>query len=151
MEEHRIEVLAGRPELIETVARWHWQEWGHLTPTLSLTDRVEGLHGQADETWLVLEGDEPLGAATLVEHDMDTHPDLGPWIAGVYVRADRRGEGIGRTLNRQVAAVAAARGARTLYLYTDEAQEYWEHLGWYRIAEEPYLGETVTVMALDLS
>jgi GNAT superfamily N-acetyltransferase len=153
MSEQRIALLAEQPEHIETVARWPWEEWGHLTPTLSPADRVEGIRAQAPTTWLVLEDDEALASATLVEHDMDTHPELGPWIAGVYVRRDRRGAGIGRALNEHIAAAAAASGARTLHLYTGSAgsaRSYWEHLGWYRLGDEPYLGEIVSVMALDL-
>ncbi len=118
----RIEVLARHLELAETVARWHWEEWGHLTPTPSLDARVAGVRAQAASTFVTLYDGEAVGTAGLVEHDMDTQPDLGPWLAG----------------------------ADTLYLYTEAAQAFWERLGWYRIADEQYLGVTVSMMCLDL-
>jgi GNAT superfamily N-acetyltransferase len=147
----RIESVADRPELADVVAGWHFAEWGHLTPTLSLADRVQGVLAAADGTYVAVEGDEPVGTAGLVAHDMDTHPDLGPWLAGVYVTPDRRRRGVAAALTRFVAERAAAEGATTLYLYTDSAQSYWERAGWYRVGDEPYLGETVTVMGLRLS
>ncbi len=146
----RIECVADRPELAEVVAGWHFAEWGHSTPTLSLVDRVQGVLAAAAGTYVAVEGDERIGTAGLVAHDMDTHPDLGPWLAGVYVRPDRRRRGIAAALTRHVAERAVAEGATTLYLYTASAQSYWERVGWYRVGEEPYLGQPVTVMALDL-
>jgi GNAT superfamily N-acetyltransferase len=146
----RIERVADRPELAEVVAGWHFAEWGHLTPTLSLADRVHGVLAAGEGTYVAFEGDDPIGTAGLVAHDMDTHPDLGPWLAGVYVTPDRRRRGVAAALTGHVADEAAAVGATTLYLYTDSAQSYWERLGWYRLGDEPYLGETVTVMGLAL-
>ena len=58
---------------------------------------------------------------------------------------------IAAALTRHVAERAATEGATTLHLYTTSAQSYWERGGWYRVGDEPYLGEAVTVMALDLS
>ena len=146
----RIEVLARRPELAEMVAHWHWKEWGHLTPTLSLDARVAGVRDQAASMFVALEDGEAVGTAGFVERDMDTHPELGPWIAGVYVHPDSRRRGIAAALTRHVAAVAATGGAEKLYLFTDAAQSYWERLGWYRIADEQYLGEVVSIMGFDL-
>jgi GNAT superfamily N-acetyltransferase len=143
--------VADRPGLADVVAGWHFAEWGHLTPTLSLADRVQGVIAAAAGTYVALAGDEPIATAGLVARDMDTHPGLGPWLAGVYVRPERRGHGVAAALTRHIADRAAAEGATTLYLYTDSAQSYWERMGWYRVGDEPYLGETVTVMALRLS
>jgi hypothetical protein len=38
--------VADRPELAEIVAGWHFAEWGRLTTTLSLADRIRGMAGR---------------------------------------------------------------------------------------------------------
>jgi GNAT superfamily N-acetyltransferase len=153
----RIAGIAEHPELIETVARWHFGEWGHLEPGDSLAARVAYLNTQAAHpgripaTFIALEGDEPLGSASVVEHDMDTHPELTPWLASVYVKPDARGRGVASALVRRVMAEAATLGAPRLYLFTEGARGLYEKLGWHVIGAEQFQSVAVTIMAVDLA
>src|SRR5437764_828170 len=101
-------------------------------------------------TYVALEGDGGLlGSATLVEHDMSIHQDLHPWLAGVYVKAERRGQGTGSILVRHAVRKAAEMGIKRLYLYTNPAKGFYEKLGWRSIAFDHYEGQAVTIMAID--
>ena len=82
---------------------------------------------------------------------MSTHPDLAPWLAGLYVAPDARGRGVGSALVQYVVRQAAAMGAGRLYLYTASARGFYERLSWQPIGEEWYLDEAVTIMAIDTS
>jgi GNAT superfamily N-acetyltransferase len=149
----RIENIADHPALVETVARWQWGEWGHLDPDDSLAARIASLRDQMPDriptTSIALEGGEPLGTASLVMHDMDTHRELSPWLASVYVAPAARGRGVASALVRRVVGQAAAMGVMRLYLFTESARGLYEKLGWQMIAEEHFQGHLVTIMAID--
>jgi GNAT superfamily N-acetyltransferase len=150
----RIENIADHPDLIETVARWQWGEWGHLDPADSLAARIASIGAQTDldripTTFVALDGDEPLGSASLVADDMPTHPELTPWLASVYVAPAARGRGVASALVRRVVQQAATLGVTRLYLYTESAQGLYEKLGWRVIATDHFEGAPVTIMAID--
>jgi GNAT superfamily N-acetyltransferase len=149
----RIENIADHPALVETVARWQWGEWGHLDPDDSLAARIASLRDQMPDriptTSIALEGGEPLGTASLVMHDMDTHRELSPWLASVYVTPTARGRGVASALVRRVVQQAATLGIARLYLYTPDAQGLYEKLGWQAIGTEHFEGHHVTIMAID--
>src|SRR5258705_8880243 len=101
----QIENIADHPGLVEKIARWHFQEWGHNDPTGTLASWTEGLRTRTNReripaTHLAFDGDELLGSVTLVEHDMSSHPELSPWLAGLYVKPSARGRGVGSALAR---------------------------------------------------
>jgi predicted N-acetyltransferase YhbS len=150
----RIESIADHPDLVEAIARWHWDEWGHVDPGGSLASWTAGLRrrtnrGRIPTTYVALDADELLGSVPLVEHDMATRRDLAPWLAGLYVAPAHRGRGVGSALARHAVRQAAAMGVGRLYLYTGPARGFYERLGWRAIADERYEGEPVVVMAIE--
>ena len=150
----RIESIADHSDLVETIARWHWDEWGHVDPGGSLASWTAGLRRRTNRariptTYVALAGGEPLGSVTLVEHDMDNRRDLTPWLAGLYVAPAHRGRGVGSALARHAVRQAAAMGVGRLYLYTGPARGFYERLGWRVIADEWYEGQPVVVMAIE--
>ncbi|HEY0068546.1 MAG TPA: GNAT family N-acetyltransferase [Chloroflexia bacterium] len=149
-----IEPIANHPHLIDTIARWHWDEWGHHDPGGSAESWAEGLRERTHRdriptTYVALDGDVPLGSATLVDNDMSTRPDLWPWLAGVYVRPESRGQGVGSALVLHTVRAAAGMGVEKLYLYTGGARGFYEKLGWRHIGDEHYEGRAVAVMEID--
>src|SRR6476620_9708319 len=127
--------IADHLQLVPTIAKWHWDEWGHTDPDGSLESWTEGLAKRTNRdriptTYVTLDDDEPIASTTLVEHDMSTHLDLTPWLAGVYVKPDYRGRGVGAALVTHTTRKAAQMGVERLYLYTSSAQEFYRKLGW---------------------
>lgn len=151
----RIERIADHRDLIETVARWQWGEWGYLDPNDSLAARIAYLHRQAESdgiptTFVALEGDIPLGSASLVADDMPTHPELSPWLASVYVAPAARGRGVASALVRRIVEQAAALGITRLYLFTEGARGLYEKLGWQIVMTDHFEGAEVTIMAIEI-
>lgn len=136
------------PEVLAVVAAWHWDEWGHQDPDGSLAAWEAGLRERS--VFVGLCDGEPVGSVVLIEHDMATHPELRPWLGGVFVVPAHRRRGIASELCRVAAEAAAAAGEVALYLHTNGAEPLYESLGWTAIGREPYEGETVTMMRLDL-
>ncbi|WP_434362610.1 GNAT family N-acetyltransferase [Parasalinivibrio latis] len=148
--------LTEQPDVIPVIAKWHFDEWGHLYPGETLADFVQGLHQCLDDslvpvTWLLVDEQNVVGTASLVEQDMETNIELGPWLANVYLIPAIRGQGIGSWLIREVMSLAKQRGISELVLFTEGQSWFYETLGWQVLKTETYHGETVSVMGVNLA
>lgn len=146
--------LRSAPEHIPTIAQWHHAQWGYLNPGGTVATRIEKMQRYLSATaipsmYICVDGDKVLGTAALVESDMDSHPELSPWLASVYVHADYRKQGIGAQLVNKVVAVAKALGYSPIYLFTPDQAHFYESLGWQFIAQESYRGGEATLMKIE--
>ena len=152
-----VEYLAEHREFIPTVAYWLHAEWGHLHPGETVEDRaarVERACGRLEipTTFVALVGDQLLGSASLVEHDMTTRPELTPWLSGVFVAPEHRRRRVGAALVERVVEEARALDTQRLYLYTPGSGALYLRLGWSVVERTFYRelwGDTeVTIMEL---
>ncbi|WP_285418590.1 GNAT family N-acetyltransferase [Pseudomonas sp. efr-133-TYG-5] len=146
-----IDYLCDHPELIAELAALNFQEWGQFRPDDTLEARTERMRaacgkGAIPSVVVALEDSQLLGGALLIDSDMQLRPQLTPWLAGVYVKAEHRGRGIASQLVNRIVAEAAALGVQELYLYTDAAQSLYARLGWEVVEELIYEDLPVTVM-----
>ena len=151
----RIEHLAAHPEAIARLAAWQHAEWGFLHPSGTLDEVAEELRGHLDPgriptTFVALLDGEVVGSASLLEHDLDSRPDLGPWLASLYVAPAHRRQGLGAALAERVVEEAARLGVPTLYLFTFDRAGYYARLGWRRLAPALCYGHPVRVMTREL-
>lgn len=136
---------------LETIVGWQQDAWGHLNPTLGFAGRCEEVRGECGQggvpsVFVALIGNQPVGTASLTVDDMDTRPELAPWLASVFVLPEWRGRGIASRLARRVEEEAREAGIATLYLYTPDQQALYRRLGWEDREALHYRGEDVTVM-----
>lgn len=152
-----IESIADHLDLVETVGRWHWQEWGHADPDGSAESWVAGIARRVERdaiptTYVALSDERALlGSVSLVDCDMDTRAHLWPWLAGLYVRPDARGRGVGSALVQHAMQKVGNMGIDTLYLYTSTAESLYRRLGWRVIDRDQYEGDDVAVMSVQLA
>jgi GNAT superfamily N-acetyltransferase len=153
----RIEPAADHLDLVPVVAGWHWEHGGWQDPTGSVESWTRGLltrtnRDRVPATFLAFDDRNPVGSATLVEHDIPDRSDLAslrPWLAGVYVIPAARGRGVGSELVTHAEARAASFGVKRLYLYTREAAAFYVRLGW-RVLRHDHFAGPITIMARDL-
>jgi GNAT superfamily N-acetyltransferase len=161
-----IDYLADHPGAILTLARWHHAQWKHLNPNDTVAQRIARFQAhlgkrQIPTTFVALavaetqsDGRVPasvLGSASLIAHDMDTRPDLSPWLASVFVASQHRGQGIGTALVRRVIQEAETLGVENLYLFTTpDKRGFYTRLDWELIERTRYRGYSQIVMALRL-
>jgi len=147
-----IKNLANHPEFIPAVARWRWDEWGHLDPDRTLNDVVKVLEThivpeKIPQTLIAILGDQPVGTASLTQHDMKTRMDLSPWLAGVFVPPEYRSRGIASSLVRAIENLAGDLGYEEIFLYTNSAEGLYKKLCWVKIGREEYKGREVVIMS----
>ena len=148
----RIEPLGLHPLLVPITVDWHIAEFDPQGEIAFWTRarEAEAQLGGIPCAWVAFLGEAPVGTVSLIEHNMDTRPDLRPWLAALFVLPEHRKRGIGTLLVRRCEEEAKSLGERRLVLYTEAAENYYLHLGWSISSREPYEGEQVVVMKRDL-
>lgn len=82
------------------------------------------------QTFVALIDDEPAGMYQLsMTEDLESRPDIYPWLINVYVDEKFRGKNVCRTLMETVNENAKKAGLTELYLYTKHVGLY-EKFGW---------------------
>jgi GNAT superfamily N-acetyltransferase len=152
----QIAYLIEHIDYLPELARLHFEEWSYLRPDETLAERTARLRARCGRraipsVVIALEGEELLGSAMLVASDMQTRPELTPWLAGVFVRPGHRGKGIGTRLVERIEEEARALNTAILYLYTESAESLYERLGWRLMERCTYQGVQVVVMSKQLS
>ncbi len=147
--------LAAAPFAIPILARWLHAEWGYYHERDSVERRFGELSGRLRDdgiplTFVALEQGEPIGTASLTADDMETRPELKPWLASVLVTPTARGRGVGSALVQAVVAKAAELGYRILYLYTEDQMALYARLGWELHERTSYYSHDVTIMRIAL-
>jgi GNAT superfamily N-acetyltransferase len=150
-EKVRIEHLAGHSHVILTLASWIRDEWGRSFLEATFEDLMADLKSRTTphtipETFVALEGDRPVGTASLVAHDMSTRLGLSPWLSAVYVPAEFRNRGIGSMLVRRAMGEAASLGVEQIYLFTPDKASFYTRLGWKILEHTAYHGQDVVIM-----
>ena len=136
--------------VVRTLATWHQAQWGKLTGR-SVPERILEFADQRASrdvplTRIAMVDGELAGNASLLEDDMDTHADLGPWLASVYVHPRFRRRGVATALCGAIMDDARRLGFRHMYLYTPDQEGLYARLGWEVVSHEEYHGEMVTLM-----
>ena len=147
--------LKEQSQHIDTIAQWHHQQWSHFNPQESIAQRIHRMQAYLDNnfvptTFLAIDG-ALLGSAAIVDNDMETRPELSPWLASVYVVAHHRNNGVGGKLVNHVVGQAKSKGINKLYLMTPDRKNFYQALGWKKIDEERYHGFNVTIMEISLN
>ena len=151
-----VDYLKSHPQYLSPVAEWMFAEWGGGLAASTLAQARERVMNRMNDkeiplTLIALLDGELVGTAALKHNDMDTRPDLRPWLAGVYVKQGMRDKGIGSLLVTAVEKEASKLGVEKLYLFTPSRRSFYERLGWSAFEETEYRGEHVTLMTKTLA
>lgn len=150
--EVRIAPLTEFSNWIPDIAQWLHAQWRDLYPggytaadvAAALRSRLQ-TH-QIPLALVAVAGEAVVGIVSLKGSDMETRPELTPWLAGLYVVPAHRGLGIGARLVQTVLAKARELQVETLYLYTPGAEQFYAALGWRLLERTHYQEIPVTVM-----
>ena len=158
-----IAYLANCPELVDELARLSWEEWQEVykqrqqTLQDSLKNYRERMNTDrlpltlvAVRARLAVNCRELVGMVSLKFHDMDTRPDLDPWLGGLLVLPEWRNCGVGTMLMHRATEEARRLNVPQLYLWTHTAEGLYHKLGWQLVERTNYFGKEAVVMQIDL-
>jgi predicted N-acetyltransferase YhbS len=150
----KIGYLADHREHIPRLAEWLHAEWGYLHENDSVERRAARLESRATRggvpvTFVAVDGESLLGSASLVEDDLETRPELTPWLASVFVAPEHRGRGVASALVRRVVEEARDSAVSRLYLWTTDQERLYARLGWQPVERMRFQDENIVVMTID--
>lgn len=146
--------MKNKPQFIEAVANcWH-NEWSRDKSDIGLEKQRNGVLvkssiGKIPFILIAFDGDDFLGSAALFQNDLDSMPELRPWLAGVFVEEAFRGQRIASKLVKRILAEANKLGFDKIYLHTETASGLYQKLGCKKICDTKNdKGEPTTVFVL---
>ncbi|MGH9319604.1 MAG: GNAT family N-acetyltransferase [Vicinamibacteria bacterium] len=150
----KVDYLADHRGHIPRLAEWLHTQWGYLHENDTVERRAARLEARATRGgipvgFVAVEGDSLLGTASLVHDDLEIRPEIGPWLASVYVPPEHRGRGVASALVRRVVEEARDSGVSRLYLWTTDQERLYARLGWNQVERMRFQGEDIVVMAID--
>ncbi|PWB32368.1 N-acetyltransferase [Pseudomonas sp. SDI] len=150
-----IDWLSNHPQHSDTLAEWLYRQFSYEYAEQSLAEwQAEFAQGQRDgslSSLIAVDGERLLGSASLAADDLPSRPDLGPWLACVFVDPVARGQGLAETLVAAVCDEARARGHQRLYLHTAEKAAYYARRGWQPLQQFDAWGKRHSLMLRELT
>ena len=152
----KIDYLGHYSKFTPQLAKWHQDEWCNISPDLSTSKRIKLYNSYKSEATIpscliAIVDNQPAGSASLVNSDMETHIQLSPWLASVYVHKDFRRKGIATQLIEACIKNARETGTQTLYLFTADQSDFYMKRGWRKLEKTLYHGEMVDIMSYNLN
>ncbi|MDX9668333.1 GNAT family N-acetyltransferase [Pseudomonas sp. P5_152] len=130
----RVDWLDNQMDKCGVMAEWIYREFSYEFAQQSLSSwQREFSDGQRDGRWKCLiatERGQLLGGASLASSDLADRPDLGPWLACVFITPEARRRGLATQLIEGICGHARDAGFTTLYLHTHSQSNYYTKLGW---------------------
>ncbi len=132
----------------------HWQSLlaaqGKSREDFAQSMRARCRIGSLPTALVAFQGDSVLGTAALKPQHLDIRSHLTPWLGGVFVLPERRGQGIASLLVTRIIAEARELGLTELYLWTPSSESLYARHGW-KVFERPsYHGLQICIMHRDL-
>lgn len=146
--------LRHHPEYAAPLAEWLYRQFPYEFSEQPLAEwQAEFAAGQHNGDWdmlIALAHGQLLGCAGLARDDLPLRPELGPWLACVYVRPEARGQGLAERLIEGICATARERGHARLYLHTHDRADYYARRGWTLLERFQAWGNTQHLMLRSL-
>lgn len=147
----RIGLLADHPEALLPLAAAfasEWPEWygvhGNAVSDLRERARRTGL----PVGLVAVDGNAAIGALTIAEKSVPSHPHLSPWLIGFWVESSRRNGGIGAQLLTASCRHARQQNINALYVASAAASRLFTREGWSVIdTGTTDLGATVNIFS----
>ena len=139
-----IDLLADHPDLVHEVGWLRWREWGLGDPKpdewIAVTRREAGRDRLPITLVAIDDEGRAAGAVGLDEEDDaltgDERDSRSPWLVGMVVRGDRRGQGVGLALVRALEILAESRGHDRVWVVTGApAVGFYRACGWVAVQE----------------
>ena len=116
--------LADKAQMKPVIAKWYFQQWGHLVEgsSVELFNNKLNDYLNRDSIPLVImavEGEDVLGVAHLRYHEMTIYPDKEHWLGGVYIDTKYRSKRVASALVNHLESIAVSLGVTDIHLQTE--------------------------------
>jgi len=151
-----IKLLADVPEFVEPVGLMRWREWAQPPARTDPQWWIDATRREAGRSTLPItlvaadsEG-TAAGAIGIKQFDLPQLHDRSPWIIGMIIRSDLRGQGIGSALVEGIEAIAATHGYSQLWVATEQAARFYQRCGYTLTETLDYSPESKHILTREL-
>ncbi|WP_164522205.1 GNAT family N-acetyltransferase [Halocella sp. SP3-1] len=151
----KIDNIVYHPDSVEKVSNWIYKEFVEEKGEKSLEFVIERFKNRnIDEfpiSFIAIVNGMCAGVISIFDNDLGTREDLTPWLAGLYVDENFRGNKIAEALINTVFKKCKEMGYTKIYLRTEHTAEYYQKKGWTFLENtvDEY-GEETTVFYMSL-
>lgn len=117
------------PFIIQWLWNWWGKEEGYTAAQVDAYVRYAACTDRIPQLFCIYENGQPIGTFQLAMADLDTRPDLYPWLRDVYLLPEHRGKGILKEIMSMVRQQMEVLDLKELYLFTVH-QGLYEKYGW---------------------
>lgn len=134
-----VKLESSNNDIFEKICNWNYNWWGKRNNNSLEEVKCYMKHclcmDKIPQTFVAIDNNEPVGMYQFaMSDDLNSRPDIYPWLVNVFVDERRRGEGICKDLMNTVRENAKKLNIHELYLYTKHVGLY-EKYGWKFIEE----------------
>jgi RimJ/RimL family protein N-acetyltransferase len=142
--------LADHLDTIPTLAMWFRAQWPdyyaqQAQSNIEMEFQREGASDGLPLRLIAFESNKLVGTIVLREQAIDSLPEFGPGLGGLFVVESHREHGIATELIQAGMDLARNQGHKTIYATTNVAGGILERLGWRRIKTFVHEGERHTL------
>lgn len=143
----QIKYLCEVEDQIPNLAQLYYNEWASKYKDLNQV--IDNLKKRLSKTKLpislvALIDKQVIGAISLKDYEIE-YENKTPWLASLIVDKNYRNLGIGKLLIDELIKKAKKLNYEELYLYTDNASDYYSKLNWSCIDSIDYKGKRITI------
>lgn len=125
--------------IFDKICEWNYNWWGIRNNNTYEEVKCYLEHSlckdRIPQTYVALVDNQPVGMYQIsMSDDLETRPDIYPWLVNVYVDENFRGKGICREMMNTVSKNAKKLNLTELFLYTKYSGLY-EKFGWKFVEE----------------
>ncbi|MCM1991539.1 GNAT family N-acetyltransferase [Oceanirhabdus seepicola] len=133
-EDIKIENLLLNLEHIELVANWVYQEFCEGKPDRTVDFVINCFKNRnlnkTPISLIALIDNKCVGVVSIFDNDLETRPELTPWLAGLYVDPNYRCKGVADKLINAVLKICKNMNYDTVFLRTEHTANYYKKHGW---------------------
>ncbi|MGO9585920.1 MAG: GNAT family N-acetyltransferase [Limisphaerales bacterium] len=153
----KIDFLKNHAACIPQLAKYSHDEWKPVYGKAGMTlgDVVASYAQRVNLNTLPLAlvaiyHDTVIGTGSLKLQDLDVRPQLTPWVGGIFVVKEYRGQGVATALIHRLIKEARRLSVKRLYLWTSSAEVLYAKLGWMSLERFDYCGHKISVMKREI-
>ncbi len=144
--------LENKPDFAKEVSDWIESSWG----ILPIHDYFKAILGRQKwylnypVTLIATSNEKIIGTVSLLLNDLETRPEINPWIGCLFVKEEYRKNGVGSILMNEIEKFFASNFfTETCYLFTEDQDQLYRKLGWSFVEMDTYHGRKIAIMKKD--
>lgn len=140
---------------LATLANWYQQQWSNQSIETRVQQFEQYRYKKELPSMYLAHETELMGSIAIninqPNKNNESFKSSSVWVSNLYIDNKYRHKGVGRSLLSTVIGAMKKTSYKTLYLTTNDQQQFYEKLGWHEMVLKEGLGEGLTLFRYQLT